>query len=410
MVLKLNELNQGKILFCILIQKAKMVKLFKKLFIKNYKNIEDTTVRYSYGVSAGRFGIISNLLMAIGKIIIGIFSGSIAIIGDAINNFSDTASSVTTVIGFKIAAKPADKDHPYGHARFEYVTGLIIATVMIIVGITIGKSAIERIITPTTVSITFTTYIVLIVSVLFKLFQTFLYSNFAKTIKSDALKAAGMDSRNDILSTIAVILSAIIIQSTGINIDAYMGIAVSLFIIVSSIMLLIDSINPLLGQKPDKDLIKKIRAKLLSYETVQGIHDLMIHDYGPNTCFAVVHVEIEAREDILKAHDLIDNIEKDFLNDLRIHLVIHMDPIDTENELVNFHREKCTNLLKKLNPILCLHDFRMVQGHTHTNIIFDVEVPFEIQETRNSLTDYFNKTYKDEKHKFFFVIEIDRPQ
>ena len=387
-----------------------MLKLFKKVFIKNYQDTASSRVRYSYGVSAGLFGIISNLLMAIGKVAVGIISGSIAIIGDAVNNISDTASSVTTVVGFKIAAKPADKDHPYGHARFEYVTGLIIATVMIIVGITIGKSAIDKIISPTDISISAVTYAVLGVSVLFKLFQLFLYRDFGKSIKSEALKAAGQDSRNDIISTVAVIASSVVISTTGINIDGYMGIAVALFIIVSSVMLLIESINPLLGEKPDKALVKSIRAKLLSYESVRGIHDLMIHDYGVNTCFAVVHVEIDCREDMLKAHDLIDNIEKDFINEMGIHLVIHMDPVDTQNEETNFHLAKCTNLLKALDPSISLHDFRMVPGHTHTNIIFDVEVPFESKETSATIKEYFERAYSKESEKFFFVIELDRPQ
>jgi len=387
-----------------------MLKLFKKVFIKDYQNTTSSKVRYSYGVSAGLFGVISNILMAIGKAVAGILSGSIAIIGDAVNILSDTASSVTTVIGFKIAAKPADKDHPYGHARFEYVTGLIIATVMIIVGITVGKSAIDKIIAPTDISISALTYGILSVSVLFKLFQMFLYKDFGKSIKSEALIAAGQDSRNDIISTLAVIASSIVINTTGINIDGYMGIAVSLFIIVSSVMLLKDSINPLLGEKPDKALVKSIRNKLLSYDSVRGIHDLMIHDYGVNTCFAIVHVEIDCREDMLKAHDLIDNIEKDFLNEMGIHLVIHMDPVDTENEETNFHLKKCTALLNSLDPSISLHDFRMVPGHTHTNIIFDVEVPFESKETSLTIKEYFENAYRNESQKYFFVIEFDRPQ
>ena len=270
-----------------------MLKLFKKVFIKDYQNTTSSKVRYSYGVSAGLFGVISNILMAIGKAVAGILSGSIAIIGDAVNNLSDTASSVTTVIGFKIAAKTADKDHPYGHARFEYVTGLIIATVMIIVGITVGKSAIDKIIAPTDISISALTYGILSVSVLFKLFQMFLYKDFGKSIKSEALIAAGQDSRNDIISTLAVIASSIVINTTGINIDGYMGIAVSLFIIVSSVMLLKIPLTLCL-EKPDKALVKSIRNKLLSYDSVRGIHDLMIHDYGVNTCFAIVHVKLTA--------------------------------------------------------------------------------------------------------------------
>lgn len=386
-----------------------MIKLFKKLFIKNYQDTSNDKVRYSYGISAGLFGIISNTLMAIGKIIIGIISGSIAIIGDAVNNFSDSASSLTTIVGFKIAAKPADKHHPYGHARFEYVVALIISTVMIIVGITIGKSSIDKIISPINVSITPITYIILATSIILKLFQMFLYMDFGKQIKSEALKAAGFDSRNDILTTTAVIISAIIISTTNINLDGYMGLAVSLFIIISSVLILKDSINPLLGQKPDKEIISKIKAKLLSYEGVRGIHDLMLHDYGVNTWYAIVHVEVEAHEDMIKAHDMIDNIEKDFLAELGIHLVIHTDPIDTENDEVASHRERCLELLKSLDSSLTMHDFRMVPGHTHTNIIFDVVVPFESTQTKESIENYMQESYKNEKCPYFFVIDFDRP-
>lgn len=387
----------------------KMVKLFKKLFIKNYTDTSNDKVRYSYGLAAGLFGIISNTLMAIGKVVVGVLSGSIAIIGDAVNNMSDSASSLTTIVGFKIAAKPADKHHPYGHARFEYVTGLIISTVMIIVGITVGKSSIDKIISPVDIVITPITYIVLGLSILFKLFQMFIYMDFGKQIKSEALRAAGCDSRNDIITTAVVIISAVIISTTSINLDGYMGLAVAIFIIISSVMLLKDSINPLLGQKPDKELIVKIKTKLLSYEGVKGIHDLMLHDYGVNTWFAIVHVEVDSHEDMLKAHDMIDNIEKDFLQELGIHLVVHMDPIDNENDEVASCRNRCIDLLKLLDPTLTMHDFRMVPGHTHTNIIFDVVVPFESNQTKESIITFLSENFKGEKIPYFFVIDFDRP-
>ncbi len=386
-----------------------MIKLIKKIFIKDYQDTGNSTVRFKYGIVAGAFGIITNLISAIIKIIIGLLSGSIAIIGDAMNNLSDTASSATTLAGFKIASKPADKDHPYGHARFEYVASLIIATVMLIVGILVAKSSIEKIITPAEMSIDYITYIVLGFSILLKLSQMAVYISFGKSINSDTLKAAGIDSRNDIISTVAIIISAIVFSTTKVNIDGYTGLLVALFIITSSAFLLKDSINPLLGQKPDKALVKKIRTKLLSYEGVEGIHDLMIHDYGINNTFVVVHVEVLSTSSFVDSHDLIDRIEREFDEELGIHLVVHLDPIITDDEEVVAHRERCLNILKNINQELTLHDFRMVKGPTHTNIIFDAVVPFECKLDKNSLTEIFKKEYASEETKYFFVIEIDRP-
>ncbi|HQC54522.1 MAG TPA: cation diffusion facilitator family transporter [Clostridia bacterium] len=386
-----------------------MITLIKKLFIKNYQDTENKEVRFKYGIVAGAFGIITNLIAAIIKIIIGIISGSIAIIGDAVNNISDTASSVTTLVGFKISSIPADKDHPYGHARFEYVASLIISTVMLMVGVIIAKTSIEKIITPVDISINYITYIVLGFSILLKLSQMALYISFGKSVNSEALKTAGVDSRNDIISTIAIIISAIVFNATGVNIDGYAGLLVALFIVISSILLLKDSINPLLGQKPDKELVKKIKDKLLSYEGVEGLHDLMIHDYGINTAFVVVHVEVLSTSDFVDSHDLIDRIEREFEEDLGMHLVVHLDPIITDDEEVVAHRDRCINILKNINPDLSLHDFRMVKGPTHTNIIFDAVVPFECKMNKASLTEIFTKEYANEETKFFFVIEIDRP-
>lgn len=387
-----------------------MIKLLKKLFIKDYKNTENPAVRFRYGIFAGVFGIITNLLSAIAKITIGIIGGSIAIIGDGVNNFSDTASSTATLVGFKIASIPPDKEHPYGHARFEYILSLIIATIMVVVGVILAKSSIEKIITPVEVTVNTLTYIVLGMSILLKTAQMAIYYSFGKTIQSDALKAAGMDSRNDIISTIAIIISAIVLTTTKVNIDGYVGLLVALFIIISSIFLLKDSINPLLGQKPSKELVKKIRQKILSYEQVKGIHDLMIHDYGVNTAFVVVHVEVLASDGFVDSHDLIDQIEREFEEELGMHLVVHLDPVITDDEDVVLHREKCIKILKEIDSRITLHDFRMVKGPTHTNIIFDAVVPYDSKENKHTLTETFKQAYACELEKYYFVIEIDRPQ
>lgn len=312
------------------------MKLFRKAFIKNYENVTDPKVRNRYGVCAGIIGIVSNAILFVIKIVAGIIGGSITIIADAINNLSDAGSSVVTLVGFKLSSTPPDKDHPFGHARYEYVTGLLVSMMVLFLGIALLKSSIEKVISPTPVEVSVFTYVVLSVSIVLKLVQMLVYTDFSKAISSNALKASAQDSRNDSLTTLAVLISTIIIDVCGdrinpkVSVDGIMGIAVSLFIIVSSVLLLKDAISPLLGEKPPKELVDKITAKILSYDGVIGVHDLVVHSYGANHCFVVAHVEVPADVDIVKSHDIIDNIEHDMWNDMHVRLNIHMDPIDTK--------------------------------------------------------------------------------
>ena len=325
------------------------MKLFKKLFIKDYQNTSDPEVRFRYGIAAGVFGIVSNTVLCVFKILVGILSGSVAIVADAVNNLSDAASSIVTVFGFKLSNRPADREHPYGHERYEYIAAFIIAFAVVLIGALLLKQSIEKIITPEGITVSVYTYVVLAVAIVLKIVQGLLYRDFGKSINSEALRASAVDSRNDVFTTIAVLISTIVIDTTGVNIDGYAGLVVSIVIIVFSLKLLKDTVNPLLGTVPDKALVGKIAEKLSSYEVVLGFHDLMIHSYGPAITYASVHVEVDAKENVIEMHDAIDNIERDFMNDMNVHLVIHMDPVtigDTETDNL---KSEITGIIKNLN-------------------------------------------------------------
>lgn len=390
------------------------MKLFRKAFIKNYENVTDPKVRNRYGVCAGIIGIVSNAILFVVKIVAGIIGGSITIIADAINNLSDAGSSVVTLVGFKLSSTPPDKDHPFGHARYEYVTGLLVSMMVLFLGIALLKSSIEKVISPTPVEVSVFTYVVLSVSIVLKLVQMLVYTDFSKAISSNALKASAQDSRNDSLTTLAVLISTIIIDVCGdrinpkVSVDGIMGIAVSLFIIVSSVLLLKDAISPLLGEKPPKELVDKITAKILSYDGVIGVHDLVVHSYGANHCFVVAHVEVPADVDIVKSHDIIDNIEHDMWNDMHVRLNIHMDPIDTKNKQLAHLKERVRMAVYALDPELSIHDFRIVNGDTHVNLVFDVVVPYDSKITLNDVHSACEKEFNNDETKYYFVIDMDR--
>lgn len=390
------------------------MKLFRKAFIKDYENVTDPKVRNRYGVCAGIVGIVSNAILFVIKIVAGIIGGSITIIADAINNLSDAGSSVVTLVGFKLSSTPPDKDHPFGHARYEYVTGLLVSMMVLFLGIALLKSSIEKVISPTPVEVSVFTYVVLSISIVMKLVQMLVYKDFSKAISSNALKASAQDSRNDSLTTLAVLISTIIIDVCGdrinpkVSVDGIMGIAVSLFIIVSSILLLKDAISPLLGEKPPKELVDKITAKILSYDGVIGVHDLVVHSYGANHCFVVAHVEVPADVDIVKSHDIIDNIEHDMWNEMHVRLNIHMDPIDTKNKQLAHLKERVRMAVYALDPELSIHDFRMVNGDTHVNLVFDVVVPYDSKITLNDVHSACEKEFENDETKYYFVIDMDR--
>ena len=385
-----------------------MVNFLAKLFIKDYKNVENEKVRENYGTLSGVFGIITNLILVVIKVIIGLLSASISIIADAINNLSDMGSSLLTIIGFKISSKPADKDHPYGHQRVEYIISLIIAMIIAFVGLELLTTSIDKIINPDVIKVEVITFIILGVAIVLKGLQGLFYLSASKKIDSLSLKASAKDSINDCISTSAVLIGTIISKTTGYNVDGIVGILVSGFIIYSAIMLIKETMSPLIGEKPDPELIEKVTRTVLSYPKVLGIHDVITHLYGPSKVFISLHVEIDAKDDILVSHDLIDNIEQEVKREFGIELVIHMDPVETDNEELNKGSKVVREVLKEIDPIIMFHDFRMVKGETHTNFIFDVLVPFQYKYSDEELVELIKKEVSKRDEKYRCVILVDK--
>ena len=382
--------------------------LIKKLFIKNYTKTEDKDVRFKYGTVASIFGIVANLLLFAGKIFAGILSGSITIISDAINNLTDGGSSIISLIGFKLSGKPADKDHPFGHARYEYITGLIVSMLILAIGFILCKESITKMFSPEPVTVGLYVYIILSVGILVKLFLMCLNFNFAKAIDSDTLKANAIDSRNDILATSAALIATIVMGVWGINIDAYVGLAVAIFILISGIKLFREIVSPLLGEPPAKEFVKKVKDRILSYKDVLGVHELILHAYGENNYYGSVHIEVSCELPPMESHELADNIEKDVWDELGLRFVVHTDPIQVNDKNIINLRERTEHAIKELNDRLSIHDFRVVEGKKHTNLVFDVAVPFDVDVTHEKIMEFFDGRYDTKDMKYYFVVTVDR--
>lgn len=378
-----------------------------RMFIKDGDNIENARVREKYGKLAGIVGIATNLILFLIKIIAGTISGSISITADAVNNLSDSGASIVTLIGFKISGKPADANHPYGHARMEYISGLIVSFIIMVLGFELAKTSVEKIIRPEMPQFSWPVAFILLISILMKLWQCLFYRKIGRRIDSSALIAASLDSRNDILATSSVLAATVITSLTGFNLDGYMGVAVALFIMISGIRLIMDTASPLLGNAPSKELVRKIYQKILSYEGIVGLHDLSIHNYGAGKCFASVHCEVSAGQDIMVSHDIIDNIERDFLKDMGIHMVIHLDPVVTNNEQTNELKAAVRDLIRQISPQIGMHDFRVVWGITHSNLIFDIVVPFEFQWSDDELIAMITEKIQQIDPSYRAVIIVD---
>lgn len=385
-----------------------MVKLLGRLFIKDYQNYHNPIVRTNYGKLSGIVGIISNLLLCALKIVTGFIIGSFAYIADGINNLSDAGSSIVTLIGFKLASEPADADHPFGHQRVEYLTGLIVSFIIVAIGIILMKSSIESIINPGDgASFSIISAIILGISILIKCLQSLFYRRIGKLIDSTAILATSIDSLNDCISTGVVLIASIISLFTDLKLDGWMGCVVSIFIMISGYKLIKEAMSPLIGEKPSKELVDSIVHKVLSYPKVLGIHDLVIHSYGPGKIFATIHVEVDSEESILVTHDQMDNIEQDFREEMGINLVIHMDPIDTQDEIVQELKEEAFHILQKIDKNLNFHDFRIVKGETHTNVLFDVVVPIRYEKTDKELKELISSAFKEYDNKINTVLVID---
>lgn len=381
--------------------------LLPKIFIKDYKNTQNPKVRKAYGILSGIVGILCNTLISAAKITAGILFSSIAIIADGLNNLSDAGSSVISIVGFKIADRPPDKEHPFGHARLEYVTGMIIAFLILFIGLQLTISSVQNIFEPPATDYSYVMLIILCAGIVIKLGMFFIYKGYANAIRSSALRASSMDSISDVAATSAVVISFIVSKTAGIQLDAYMGILVSLFIIFSGIKVLKDTLSPLLGEKPNNELVSHIYAKIHSYENVLGIHDLVVHNYGPSRNFASVHVEVDSKRDIMDSHELIDKIEKDF-EDENIHLVIHLDPIVTDNEQINDLKKLTLRAVTEIDPDLRIHDFRAVLGKQRTNLIFDLVVPNKFKLSDAELLEAVERKIKAEDDTLFTVICLDK--
>lgn len=394
-----------------------MQKILVKLFIKNYKDTKSIKVREAYGVLCGIFGIVTNILLSILKIIVGLFAISPAIIADGINNLADSLSSVITLIGFKLSAKKADVDHPFGHQRLEYITGLIVSFLILLIGLTLLKESFISFIDlikgnpqPLNMDNPYLVFGALVISIGVKCYQSLFYKSIAKIIDSEALYASSQDSLNDCITTSAVFISSILflVSKGNINVDSIAGMIVSVFIIISSIGLIKDTVNPLLGEVPSAEETNKLVEKIKSYDGALGIHDLVFHSYGPNMKFVTIHVEVSREVDVMESHDLIDNIESDVRRELDIDLTIHMDPIEVHDEMTNIIKKEVSIIINNIDPKLTFHDFRIVPGPTHTNILFDVVIPASYKASPNELKQQIVELINKHNNSWHAVVNIDQ--
>lgn len=372
------------------------------------RNPTDLSVRKTCGTIASIVGIVINLLLFAGKFITGTLAGSISITADALNNLSDAASSVISFVSFRISAKPADRDHPFGHERFEYVASLIVSFIILIIGFELFTDSLDKIIHPAETEFSLLAVCVLVVSICFKLILYFFYRSVGRAVDSSVMMASSADSLSDVVSTGAVLIALFVSQLTRINLDGYIGAAVAIFIFISGLKILNENKNHIIGTAPDPKLIEKIKSEARSHPEILGIHDVMIHNYGTSRCFATFHAEVDGRDDIFKSHDVIDLIERDVFEKYGVQCVIHLDPIETDNELVNELREDIYESVKGIDERLSVHDFRFVPGVTHTNLIFDVFVPFEVTTGDEELRRLINAKVKSISTGYHTVITFDR--
>lgn len=385
-----------------------MINLLSKLFIRNREDTSSPAVRSAYGTLCGIMGIILNIVLFGIKMLAGILSGAISIMADAFNNLTDAGSSVITLIGFRMSGQKPDKDHPFGHGRIEYISGLVVSMLIILVGFELGKTSLEKIITPESVEFSIVAMVILICSVILKAYMAFYNFRIGKKIASSAMRATAQDSLNDCIATAAVLICLVISRFTALNIDAYCGLAVSGFILFSGLRAVKETMDPLLGTPPSEDFIKEIESIVYSYEGVDGIHDLIVHDYGPGRTMISLHAEVPADADLLETHDMIDNIEKELREKLNCDAVIHMDPIATNDEITMAVREKVAALVTCIDSSLTIHDFRMVTGPTHTNIIFDVVIPYDLKKSDEEIRANIETIVKSIDANYFSVVNIDK--
>lgn len=351
-----------------------MTELLVRFFIKTPERTEDASVREAYGILAGIVGIACNLILCAMKFIIGIISGSIAIQADAVNNLSDVGSSAVMLIGSKMAGKPADREHPYGHARMEYIAALIIAFLILIVGFELGRESVLKIIAPEPVEFSVAMIVVLVLSILVKFWMSRFTSNIGRRIHSSTMSAATSDSISDVISTGAILISSVVGYFKGVNIDGYIGVVVAGFVLYSGITILRDTISPLMGEAPDPKTVAELTDRILAYDGIIGIHDIMVHSYGPGKRIASAHAEVRSDCDLMAIHETIDTAEREIGAQMGILLTLHLDPIEVNNAALNVAKDEIAGVLASIDPALRFHDFRMVRGENRTNLLFDIVV------------------------------------
>ena len=384
-----------------------MIQLLARWFIKNRENMEDGAVRRAYGQLCGLVGIGLNILLFAGKFFAGTLSGSIAITADAFNNLSDAGSSVVTLLGFRLAGRKPDPEHPFGHGRMEYISGLVVSALILLMGVELAKSSWAKIRQPEPVEFSIVAVVILLCSILVKVYMFVYNRSIGKKINSAAMVATGIDSLSDTISTAAVLLAMLVGHWTNLMIDGWVGMLVALFILYSACRAAMETLNPLLGQPPEREFVEKIEELVLSHEDVRGIHDMVVHDYGPGRLMISLHAEVPSSGDILEIHDMIDGIESELRAVLGCEAVIHMDPIVVDDTLTNEMRQRIAELVVQVDEQITIHDFRMVVGPTHTNVIFDAVLPFGNQKSNYQIEQEICALVRQMKGNFFAVVQVE---
>ena len=386
-----------------------MTDFLVKKFVSDSENVQSAKVRTAYGVLSSIVGIVCNVLLFVVKLSVGIVLNSISVMADAFNNLSDAASSVISFIGVRIAAKPSDKDHPFGHGRAEYIAALLVAFVILEVGFSCIKGAAEKIFSPEVINFSYVSIAVLLLSMAVKLWLSFFNRKLAKKTNSSVIKATATDSLNDVMVTGATVVSIIVFEFLNVNLDGYIGAIVAILVLVSGINIIKDTVKPLLGEAPDPEVCEALVQKVLSYEGIVGTHDLVIHSYGPSRSMASIHAEVPSDIDILFAHETIDRIERDVQNEMGIFLVIHMDPIEVDNAVVDSSREVVIDVIAALDLGVTMHDFRMVSGEGQTNLIFDIVVPHSFSDSEaDGIAEKIKTAVSEKNSTYQCVITVDR--
>lgn len=385
-----------------------MIKLLSKIFIKNYTDYGNPAVRNQYGVLTGIMGIVLNLLLFAGKFLAGILTASIAVTADAFNNLSDAGTSIITMVGFKIAGMPADDEHPFGHGRVEYVAGLLVSIVIIIMGFELGKGSIEKIFNPEEITFSALSLGILIASVLVKLYICLYNRKIGKLINSATMKATAMDSLSDCISTISVIIGLVVFLIWNVNIDGYVGLLVAVFIFKTGIGAVKESLTPLLGEKADEEYIMDIKKSILSYDNIVGVHDLIVHNYGVGENVISLHAEVPATMGFMEAHEMIDMIENDLKKKYASCVTIHMDPVEADTEQSLKYKLLVNKALKSVNENISMHDFRMTDGVKCRNLIFDIEVPFKLKQSDSEIVQLITAKIKEQDENLNAVISVDK--